>query len=135
MKKVVLDTSVVVKWFSKEKGSQEAGEYLRQLQQGKINIFLPELVKYELANAFLKGKNLSLLVAKRALSLFYALPINFVAEEATTAKVSYRLAKELKITYYDACFLALASKLKAVLVTANPRHQKKIGSITKLERL
>ena len=135
MKKVVLDTSVVVKWFSKEKGSQEAREYLRQLQQGKIDIFLPELTKYELANALLKGKNLSLSVARQALSLFYALPINFVTEEASTAKSSYKLAKELKITYYDACFLTLAGKLKAVLVTANPRHQRKIGGITKLERL
>jgi len=135
MKRVVLDTSVVVKWFSKEKGSLEAKEYIRQLQQGKIDIFLPELAKYELANALLKGKNLSLPVAKQALSLFYALPINFVAEERSTARLSYKLAKELKITYYDACFLTLASKLKAVLVTANPRHQKKVGSIAKLERL
>lgn len=135
MKKVVLDTSVVVKWFSKEKGSQEAKEYLRQLQQGKISIFLPELVKYELANALLKGKSLSLPVAKQTMSLFYVLPINFVIEEASMAQSSYKVAKELKITYYDACFLTLASKLKAVLVTANPRHQRKIKGIAKLERL
>mgnify|MGYP001066445561 CR=1 FL=1 len=135
MKKVVLDTSVIVKWFSKEKGSQEAKEYLRQLQQGKINIFLPELAKYELANALLKGKGLPVPVAKQALSLFYSLPINFVVETRLAAKSSYKLAQKLKITYYDACFLTLADRLKAILVTANPRHQKKIAGIKKLKRL
>jgi len=135
MKKVVLDTSVIVKWFSEEKGSQEAKEYLRQLQQGKINIFLPELAKYELANALLKGKGLPVLVAEQALSLFYSLPINFVVETKLAAKLSYKLAQKLKITYYDACFLALADRLKAILVTANPRHQKKIAGMKKLERL
>lgn len=135
MKKVVLDTSVVVKWFSKERGSQEAKKYLSQLQEGKITIFLPELVKYELANAFLKGKKLSSELAVRILNLFYALPINFVAEKTSMAKSSYELAEKLKITYYDACFLTLAKNLKALLVTANPRHQKKLKGIKELRRI
>ena len=35
------------------------------------------------------------------------------------------IARESQMTYYDAVFIALAQKLNAPLVTANPKHHKK----------
>jgi predicted nucleic acid-binding protein len=129
MKKVVLDTSVIVKWFSQEEGSQKAKKILLDLREGKIQILLPELVKEELANALLKGKQLSFSQAKKALKVFYQLPLLFIPQDLKLALGTYRLASKLKITFYDACFLALAKSERAVLITANPRHQKKIKGI------
>jgi len=129
MKKFVLDTSVVVKWFSLEEKSTEAEEILKKIEDKKIEVLLPELVKYELANAFLKGKQFSLRQAGIGLEVFYSLPVIFVSESFQIAKESYRLAEKFNLTYYDACFLALAKLRKIPLVTANPRHQRQIPGV------
>lgn len=129
MKRIVLDTSVVVKWFNKEEGRDLALDYLRQLQEGNVEIFLPELTKYELANALLKGKKLSFRLVRKGLNVFYSLPVTFIPDGIELAEKSYRLAEKLGITYYDACFLALAESIEAVLITANPHHQRKIRGI------
>lgn len=129
MKRIVLDTSVVVKWFSEEEGRELALDYLRQLQEGEVEIFLPELAKYELANALLKGKGLPFRLVDKVLGVFYSLPLNFVAENLQLAKESYQLAEKAGITYYDASFLSLAKDMNAALITANPRHQRKIRGI------
>jgi len=129
MKSFVLDTSVVLKWFSKERGSEEAEKLLRFLERKKVEVFLPELVKYELGNAFLKGKELTYLRAQAILETLYMLPLNFVAEDLKLAKTSYRLAEKLGISYYDACFLALAKARKIPLITANPKHQKTVRGV------
>ena len=127
MKKYILDTSVVVKWFSQEEGTDEAESWLKLLEKQEAAVYLPALVKYELANALLKGKKLSYKEAELALKIFYSLPLIFVEENLGLAELSYKFAEKLGISYYDACFLALAKTQKAILVTANPRHQQKIA--------
>jgi len=129
MKKYILDTSVVVKWFSQEEGTDEAEGWLKLLEKQEAEIYLPALVKYELANALLKGKKLSYKKAEIALKIFYSLPLIFVEENLGLAKLSYKFAEKLGISYYDACFLALAKTQKAILVTANPRLHQKIAGL------
>jgi predicted nucleic acid-binding protein len=46
----VLDASVVLKWFTKEEDRVLAIEYRDQFLKGKIDIALPDLILYELAN-------------------------------------------------------------------------------------
>ncbi|HUW21549.1 MAG TPA: type II toxin-antitoxin system VapC family toxin [Candidatus Bathyarchaeia archaeon] len=135
MIKIVLDTSVIVKWFSQEKEADKAEELLCDLREEKVQILLPELVKYELANALLKGKKLNSSQAQKALAIFYRLPVLYISESESLAFSSYKMAQDLNITYYDACFLALARAEKAVLVTANPKHQAGVKGIkiTKLQ--
>lgn len=127
MEKIVLDASVLVKWYSEEKDSDIAHELLFLLRDKKIEVFLPELAKYELGNALIKGKQLSYALVKEAVESFYALPLNFIKETKESAEESYRLAQQLKITYYDACYLAISKQLRATLITENPKHQKKKG--------
>lgn len=128
MKKIVLDTSIIIKWFNQEAGSKQAKIIYKQFQNQEIQIILPELVKYELGNALLKGKKITLAKAKTILSNFYKLPFVFIEEDKDLSLLSYQIAEKQNITYYDACFLALAKREKADLITANPKHQKKILS-------
>lgn len=129
MKRFVVDTSVALKWFSKEKDSEKADKLLKTLESKQIEIYLPELAKYELGNALFKGKRLSYVQARAILETLYMLPLNFVAEDFKLAKTSYRLAEKLNITYYDACFLALAKIRKIPLITANPKHQRTVRGV------
>jgi predicted nucleic acid-binding protein len=53
----VLDASVVVKWFTKEENRDLAIEYRDQFLKGKIDIAMPDLVLYELANVLRYNPN------------------------------------------------------------------------------
>jgi predicted nucleic acid-binding protein len=129
VQKIILDTSVIVKFFTSEQGSTEAQKILLDIKAGKYKVVLPELVKYELANVLFKGKKLLLNKTLQILTVFYHLPFKFVAEDWLLAQFTSKLASERNITYYDACFLALALKEHAVLITANPKHQQKVRGL------
>ena len=58
VKKFVLDTSVVVKWFSGDEDDAEHANKLRhQIQEGLCVITIPDLLFYELANALRHNPN------------------------------------------------------------------------------
>src|SRR3989344_6742231 len=122
---IVVDTSVVIKWLSSdnEKYLDQANDILKDVQGEKIEVYAPELVKYEVGNVLLFGKHLSLTQAKIVLTEFFNLPITFIAESVQTAKDTFSLASKSGITYYDAAFLALAKQHDATLVTENVKHQ------------
>ncbi len=136
MKKVVTDSSVMVKWVSQdgELNLDKADQLLTDVQAGKVSLQAPELAKYEIGNALLK-KGLSQTQAFQSLGTIYSLPIRFVAETEELANQTYQMANELrrggdlKFTYYDASFAALAKQDGAILVTANPKHQAKIAGV------
>lgn len=124
---VVIDSSVSSKWIVSEgeERLEQADQVLSDVQSGKIKLFAPSLSKYEIGNVVWK-RNLPLIQAKSILSTYYSLPITFVEETQALAVQSCEIAQNLNITYYDACFLALARSLDAPLITDNPRHQAKI---------
>lgn len=135
-KPVVIDSSVTVKWLNRdnEKFLSEADSVLRDLEQKKVQLFAPELVKYEIGNALL-NKKISLEQMLTSIERFYNIPLEFIAFDLGLAQNAFEIAHQEKITYYDACFLALAQKLGATLVTDNPKHQKKLSSKIKVVSL
>ncbi len=125
--KVVIDTSVIIKWLNKvnEDNIEEADQIMNSALKGKIELFAPELAKYEIGNVLLRGKQLSLDQAYISLITVYSLPINFITESEELARETYSLASELNITYYDASFMSLAKYYNAILLTDNVKHQGK----------
>jgi len=66
-----------------------------------------------------------------SLATYYSFPIQFVPQDLQQAQDATKIANENQITYYDASFMALAKEQKAVLITDNPKHQKrKITGLT-----
>lgn len=130
IKSLIIDSSIGVKWLNQQDEGYltQADKILKDAEKGKRYIVMPELAKYEIGNAVLYQSPNSDLV-NIALEKFYDLPIEFVPQDLTLATLTMEIAYKLKITYYDASFLALAKKLKAPLVTANPKHQKNITDI------
>lgn len=126
MTNLVLDSSVLVKWITSkdEELIKEAREILHSLQKGKTRVFAPELANFEIGNALWK-KQVPLSEALFDLELFYDFPVEFISWDLALAKKTAEIAIKNKITYYDAAFIALAEKYKAILVTDNPKHQKK----------
>lgn len=130
MGKVVVDSSVIVKWLNQKDESylKQAEAVLKDASDGKIELLAPEIAKYEVGNALLAGKKLSYSEGKEALDLLFSLPLSFYLTSFELAQSSYLIADMAGITYYDASFIALAKEEQATLVTDNPKHQgKKLG--------
>ena len=129
--KVVIDSSVILKWLSNdnEKYIDVADKILQDAQKGKIELFAPELAKYEVGNVLLYSKKLSSKQAHIIFNKFYNLPLSFIIESEKLANETYNIASKLEITYYDASFLSLAKQHEAILVTENIKHQGKTTGI------
>ncbi len=127
----VIDSSVIIKWLNKveEKYLPQADKLLDNLKKGEIQISIPYLAKFEIANALLKGKKLSLPEAADALDAFYKLPLIYLDLDLELMTTAYEIAEKYKITFYDASFIALAYKLQSSLITDNPKHQKKFEKV------
>lgn len=128
---LIVDTSVALKWLNQdnEQNIDHADKILEDARDGQVEILAPELLKYEIGNALLYGKKIANKDIKKLLSIFYSLPIIFVAENTELGNSTYILAKNLGITYYDASFLSLAKRYGAILVTENIKHQGKTKKI------
>lgn len=129
--KIVVDTSILVKWFNQtdEKNLEKADKIMDAVLSGETELILPELSKYELGNVLLKKKQLTPDQAYISLETAYALPITFVSETEEQARNTYKTAFNLGITYYDASFISLAKQVGATLVTENVKHQGKTKDI------
>lgn len=127
MKLIIVDSSVIVKWLHKEDELylKQADKIINEAQNKAATLLAPELAKYEVGNALLFSKKLSLKDANTILSSFYLLPIQFIFMSKDLANETYKIALESGITYYDASFVALAKRENATLVTDNPKHQAK----------
>ena len=123
---LVIDSSVALKWLHKmnENYLTQADSIMKKAQENGITLVMPELAKYEIGNALLY-KKLKRPILLSLIKQFYILPIKFIQEDLTLAKITIKIAHKYKITYYDASFMALAANLKVTLVTNNPKHHKK----------
>jgi predicted nucleic acid-binding protein len=129
--RVVVDTSVIIKWLSSDKEDhlESANNILEDALDGKIEIYAPELSKYEVGNTLLFSKKLSSQQGSIVLEQFYTLPITFISESDDLSKQTYELAYKLGITYYNASFISLAKEQNATLITDNMKHQGKSRDI------
>lgn len=123
---LVVDSSVAVKWLNGQDEAyvSTADKILKDFQDGKIKIMMPELAKYEVGNAVLY-KHLSLVETLDSIGSYYATPIQFISQDQLQAQRAMQIAYENKISFYDASFMALAKEQEATLITDNPKHQQK----------
>lgn len=131
MTSLVIDTSVAIKWLNQdnEKHVDIADKIMADARSRKVELLAPELTKYEIGNVLLFSKKISAKNVEYLLKIFYSLPMTFIAESEELAKMTYELAFNHGITYYDATFMSLAKQYNAILVTENIKHQGKSGKI------
>ena len=116
--KKVIDSSIVVKWFSHEEGSEEALQLRDEHILGKIVLVAPELIFWEVINA-LRYKNndeQKLVLVNKILweTQFHIEKINdFLLNKIISVALKY------KLSFYDATYLALAVSNGCPLVTAD----------------
>ena len=128
---IIVDSSVIAKWLCQEGEIhiEMANALLDDLQEQRRDGYAPALSYYEIGNMLLCGKRLTPQKVRDALELLYLLPLTFVHETFNVAMLTYKIAYDNAITYYDATFLALAKTMGGTLVTDDIKHQTGISGI------
>lgn len=116
----VLDTSVVVKWFTREEDSAKAKKIRENYLKGKYKIVVPDLLFYELSNA-LKFAGLKPKEVIRNVNTLYELNIPIQLFYLPLIEISLKLMQQKPIAIYDAYFLALAESLSFLFITADEK--------------
>lgn len=130
-KRLVIDSSVIVKWIHQENESHltQSDQILIDAHKKGFELFAPELAKYEVANALVYGKKLTPKEAEIPIKALFSTPLRFFTFTFKETLETYKIATNNKITFYDASFVALAKEKDAILVTDNPKHQGKIKEV------
>lgn len=117
MSEVVVDTSVVVKWYIPEQHHDEARALRDDYLDGKFDLVAPALLPFEAINALKYSGHYD---GERLEEAAQSLPeygIEFVPFNETGSVAE--IANDLDITVYDAAYVALARKLDTEVYTAD----------------
>lgn len=125
MNEIVLDTSVIIKWFEKEKESDKAGFLLDAITSGKARMILPGFAQLEIVNILRLGKDFPAEKASKLIVDFFDLDPEFVEIDKRYALQISSLSYKSDITSYDAAFIAVSNQWNIPLFTADYKHHKK----------
>lgn len=125
MDEVVVDSSVMVKWFVDEPGSEEARNLLKKHQDKKIKITVPDFILTELLNALFFSHKFDQGELLLVIKAFYLAKLNLQSIKASLYSLSSEIMDKFKIASYDAVFIALAEKENCTLITEDRKHHRK----------
>ncbi|MBC8387129.1 MAG: type II toxin-antitoxin system VapC family toxin [Actinobacteria bacterium] len=130
IKKYVLDASVVFKWYYKK---NEADLYSADVLYNFLNskqhlLFAPQLLIYEILNAFRLKEEISIETIDLIISELYD-AIIILETDAAILKKAFLHARILNISVYDGIYIALSEKFDAPLITADKKLYKSAKSL------
>jgi len=120
---VVLDSSVVVKWFSKEAKSDEAIILMDSHVEGSIELSVSPLLFYEVANALRYRPDYDMEKLRDAVGQLFKLHLKMTPLSEGILIRACEIAYDGDVTLYDALPAALAEHEKTVCVTADEETQ------------
>jgi predicted nucleic acid-binding protein len=117
---IILDASVVVKWFRQGEVLAEQALALRDAYlDGQIEVTLPSLLAYELANVLRYKADLTTEQVQTAVGSLFNMGLGWVLPSSAVIERAVEIARTYDTTVYDATFAALAESLGATFVTAD----------------
>jgi predicted nucleic acid-binding protein len=124
MTDLVVDSSVVIKWFDAEPYAVEAERILLAYEQGMLTLLAPDLLLAEVGNIIWKKHTLlkrwTAVEAQEALDTFQELTFSLTPTSALLGD-AYQLAIAHQRTVYDSLYLALSLREQCSFVTAVER--------------
>ena len=129
-KEIVLDASVILKWFCEEKDSEKALVYKEQYVNKIINILEPDLIIYEIQNVLRYNKGFSAEDVNKALEEFLILDIEIYSPILKIIKIATDIAFTHNISIYDSYYISLAKMLNCKYITADKKLQNKCLDLT-----
>ena len=122
-REVVLDSSVVVKWFSTEIKTDEALRLRDSYTQGSLELAISEVLIAEVANALRYKPDYDAEKLREALASLLGLHLNIVRLSKAVVARTVEIAYDGKVTFYDALPVAIAEHKETVCITADEETQ------------
>ena len=114
--KVIVDASVVIKWFAEESGSDRALQLRDQHKDGTLRIVVPELLFLEVLNG-LRNKGAQKTMLQKANRELWELQLQTVPLTVSLVEKAGITALEYQLTVYDALYWCVAVLHGAPLIT------------------
>ncbi len=124
MNRLVVDSSVAVKWYETEGEPHREGAFglVQRAAEETLELHAPILLVFELGNFFTRrARRSGADPGSVALEDLLAAPIRWSTPDPPLALRTLAIAGDHRQTYYDASFVALAERLECPLVTADAR--------------
>ena len=126
---IILDASVVVKWFSEEEYTEKALEIRERIRMGEERVIVPDLLLYELANALKYNPSFDANDVSDALTSIFDMDVDIVTPIPEIINSAVTLAFEHNITVYDAFYIALAKETELTFITADRRLYERVRDL------
>ena len=124
---LVVDASIVVKWFVPEQNSDLALKLRDAHVDGSVGLIAPDLVAYEVANALRYRADLSEKDYEKCIRSLFDFNIIMLAPSSRSIIDGSKLAKRSDLTIYDAAYYEIARNLDCSLITADEQFFKKVA--------
>jgi len=131
-----VDASVVTKWYIIEEDFEKAVRIRDLHLSGRLTLSSPLLVVYEVGNAL--GKHPAFTESDSAKAFQSLLDVGLQLRSFAESKLlgeSFKISRQLQLTFYDATYVALAKEYDAMLVTADRNLCSKIERHCRTELL
>jgi predicted nucleic acid-binding protein len=126
---IILDASVVIKWFSEEEYTDKALEIRERIRMGEERVVVPDLLLYELANALTYNPSFDANDVSDALTSIFDMDVDIVTPIPEIINSAVTLAFEHNITVYDSSYVALAKELELTFITADRRLCERVSNL------
>lgn len=124
---VILDASIILKWFVNEEGSAEALIFRDRHVRGKERIIVPSLLFYEVANVLRYRKELPDKEIINLMEILKDFELSAVHLSFSELEEAMLYARIKDISVYDAAYVVLARNLSCDLITADKRLEKSVN--------
>ncbi len=119
MARSVPDASVVAKWFLEEESSGDARRLRDDYASDAVDLEAPALLPFEVLNAVQYAGVFTARELRRVAEALDAFAIPTSPLEGSLAEATLELASGLRLTVYDASYVALAQEVGGILYTAD----------------
>lgn len=134
---LILDTSVVLKWFL-ETGEPDlvaARSIRRAFLSGRCRLGAPDILLMEVANALTTGRGASPKDVAETITAIIELGIRLIDLQVDALVQAVEMASVYRAAVYDTYFLAMAMDMGGLLVTADEAFLRKIKTHVNLTSL
>lgn len=121
---MILDASVVAKWFLSEDDTGTALKIREKYVDGSIDIEIPDLLIYEIAN-LMRYKRMGENEIREVIDSIFSMDFLIITPTPSLMQLSSHIAISHDITIYDAVYVALGEYFGTPIITADRKLYEK----------